>query len=134
MVSRSMNQVLLRSINTTVVSILPVISLLVVGAFIMGAVTLEEFSIALLVGLIAGAYSSVFVAAPILVWAKEREPRYRSIRQRLSSSGIDISENASEGNEAPRVVAAAADGETASSAPLPVTGTVIPPRPRKKKK
>ena len=134
MVSRSMNQVLLRSINTTVVSILPVISLLVVGAFIMGAVTLEEFSIALLVGLIAGAYSSVFVAAPILVWAKEREPRYRSIRQRLSSSGIDISENESEGNEAPRVVAAAADGETASSAPRPVTGTVIPPRPRKKKK
>lgn len=129
MVSRSMNQVLLRSINTTVVSILPVVSLLVVGAFIMGAVTLEEFSIALLVGLIAGAYSSVFVAAPILVWAKEREPRYRSIRQRLSAAGVDIGENATESTETVSVPAApSADG------PAVVGNVVIPPRPRKKKK
>jgi preprotein translocase subunit SecF len=90
MVSLSMNQVLLRSLNTTITSLLPVISLLVIGAEIMGAITLQEFSIALFVGLIVGAYSSLFVAAPVLVWLKEREPRNRTIRERLAAQGVDV--------------------------------------------
>ena len=94
MTSLSMNQVLLRSLNTSIVSILPVISLLVVGAGIMGAVTLEEFSIALLVGLVVGAYSSIGVAAPVLVWLKEREPKNRTIRERLASQGVDVAHKA----------------------------------------
>ena len=84
--SLSMNEVLLRSLNTSVVALLPVISMLVVGAGILGAVTLEEFSIALLVGMISGAYSSIFVAAPIVVWLKEREPRNRALSERLEAS------------------------------------------------
>jgi preprotein translocase subunit SecF len=94
MTSISMNQVLLRSLNTSIVSILPVISLLVVGAGIMGAVTLEEFSIALLVGLVVGAYSSIGVAAPVLVWLKEREPKNRTIRERLAAQGVDVTRKA----------------------------------------
>lgn len=89
MVSLSMNQVLLRSLNTSITSLLPVISLLVVGAQIMGAVTLEEFSIALFIGLAVGTYSSLFVAAPVLVWLKEKEPKNRTIRERLEAQGLD---------------------------------------------
>ena len=94
MTSLSMNQVLLRSLNTSIVSILPVISLLVVGAGIMGAVTLEEFSIALLVGMVVGAYSSIGVAAPVLVWLKEKEPKNRTIRERLAAQGVDVTRKA----------------------------------------
>jgi preprotein translocase subunit SecF len=90
MTSLSMNQVLLRSLNTSIISILPVVALLVVGAGIMGAVTLEEFSVALLVGMVAGAYSSIGVAAPVLVWLKEREPKNKAIRERLAAQGVDI--------------------------------------------
>ncbi len=78
MVSLSMNQVLMRSINTTVVALLPVLSILLVGAVLLGAVTLEEFGLALFVGMLSGAYSSIFVAAPIATRLREREARYRS--------------------------------------------------------
>jgi len=69
----SLNQVVMRSVNTTITSVLPVLAVLVVGRFILGAVTLQEFAIALLVGLIVGTYSSLFVATPIVAWLKERE-------------------------------------------------------------
>jgi preprotein translocase subunit SecF len=82
MVNRSMNQVLMRSINTSFVALLPVASLLVVGSGILGAATLRDFALALFVGLLVGAYSSIFVATPILAWLKEREPRYVALRER----------------------------------------------------
>ena len=127
MTSLSMNQVLLRSINTTVVSLLPVLALLVVGAEIMGAVTLEEFAVALTVGLGVGAYSSIFVAAPVLVFLKERQPRFRSIRERLQSQGV-----ATDRATVPATRTVDAGGDAApTSAPRTATG-VIPPRPRKK--
>ena len=86
-VNLSMNQTLARSINTSLVAILPVLSVLVVGAQILGATTLQYFGFALVIGLISGAYSSIFIASPILAELKEREPRYRSIRQKLESRG-----------------------------------------------
>ncbi len=67
-VTRSVNEVFMRSVNTTITSVLPVLSLLVIGRFVLGAVTLQEFSIALLVGLLAGTYSSLFVASPLVAW------------------------------------------------------------------
>ena len=70
LINVSTNQVLLRSINTTLASALPVASLLLVGAGLFGQVTLREFAIALLVGMLTGAYSSIFVAAPLLGWLK----------------------------------------------------------------
>lgn len=85
MVNRSMNQVLMRSLNTSFVALLPVFSLLVVGSWIFGALALREFALALFVGLLTGAYSSIFVATPILAWWKEREPRYRAIRERSAA-------------------------------------------------
>lgn len=71
--SFSLNQVLMRCVNATLTSVLPVAAVLVVGRFILGAVTLQEFAVALLIGLLVGAYSSLFVATPIVAWLKERE-------------------------------------------------------------
>jgi preprotein translocase subunit SecF len=145
MINRSMNQVLLRSLNTSITALLPVIALLVVGAGIMGAVTLREFSVALFIGLSVGAYSSIFVAAPVLVWLKEREPKNRTVRERLAASGASLTGLGG----APRAAAAEVVAEPVPStgaddepgtAPRPMprppsapTGA-IPPRPRKKTK
>ena len=84
MVNRSLNQVLMRSLNTSFVAVLPVVSLLVVGRFGLGAVGLQDFALALFVGLLTGAYSSIYVATPIVAVLKEREPKYRSIRERVA--------------------------------------------------
>jgi preprotein translocase subunit SecF len=79
MVNLSMNQTLARSINTSLVAILPVFSVLAVGAYILGATTLQNYGLALFVGLMSGAYSSIFIASPLLAWMKEREPRFREL-------------------------------------------------------
>ena len=86
MVNLSMNQTLARSINTSLVAILPVLSVLVVGAYILGATTLQNYGLALFVGLMSGAYSSIFIASPLLAWMKEREPRYRELAARVNRS------------------------------------------------
>jgi preprotein translocase subunit SecF len=82
MVNRSLNAVLMRSLSTSLVALLPVLSLLIVGSVIMGATALEDFALALAAGLFIGSYSSIFVAAPLLAWWKEKEPQYRALRQR----------------------------------------------------
>jgi preprotein translocase subunit SecF len=76
LVNISTNQVLLRSINTTLSSALPVISLLLIGAGLFGQVTLREFAIALLVGMMTGAYSSIFLASPLLGLLKARSATF----------------------------------------------------------
>jgi preprotein translocase subunit SecF len=76
-VNMSLNQVLMRSLNTSLVVLLPIGALL-----LFGGETLKDFAFALFVGLTTGAYSSVFLAAPLLGQLKEREPRYRQLRAR----------------------------------------------------
>ena len=111
----SLNQVIMRSINTTITSVLPVVSLLVVGSLFMGATSLQEFAIALLIGLLVGSYSSLFVAMPTVAKLKQREPHWaeqdRSAEVLSASNSI---ENAA--------VTLAADRYDRSA----------PPRPRKK--
>jgi preprotein translocase subunit SecF len=87
MVNLSMNQTLARSINTSLVAIMPVLSVLVIGSFILGDTSLQAFGLALVIGLTSGAYSSIFIASPLLAFMKEREPRYVTIRQRIESRG-----------------------------------------------
>ena len=89
-VNLSMNQTLARSINTSLVAILPILAVLVLGADILGATTLEYFGLALFIGLTSGAYSSIFIASPIVAMMKEREPRYTQIRQRLEARNVGI--------------------------------------------
>jgi len=84
-VNLSMNQVLMRSINTSLVAIMPILSILVIGSLALGASALQDFGLALFIGLLTGAYSSIFIASPVLADLKEREPRYLQIRQRLAA-------------------------------------------------
>lgn len=86
-VNLSMNQVLARSLNTSLVAILPILSILVIGAWVLGATALDDFGLALFIGLTTGAYSSIFIASPLLALMKEREPRYAEIRRRLQQGG-----------------------------------------------
>jgi preprotein translocase subunit SecF len=89
MVNLSMNQTLARSINTSLVAIIPVLAVLVVGSLFLGATSLQSFGVALVIGLTSGAYSSIFIASPLLALMKEREPRYVTIRQRIEARGGD---------------------------------------------
>jgi preprotein translocase subunit SecF len=84
-VNLSMNQTLARSINTSLVAILPILAVLILGADILGATTLQYFGLALLIGLTSGAYSSIFIASPLVAMLKELEPRYVAIRQKLEA-------------------------------------------------
>ena len=93
-VRRSLNQVFMRSMNTTISSILPVGSILVIGGYIMGQDVMLEFALALFIGMIAGTYSSVFVAAPMVAKLKEREETYARIRRRATERGLlDVAEH-----------------------------------------
>lgn len=88
-VNLSMNQVLMRSANTSLTSLLPIGSLLFVGSFLLGAATLREFALALFIGVSAGTYSSIFIASPLLAIWKEREDRWERIRRRVARKGVE---------------------------------------------
>ncbi|MFO7249161.1 MAG: protein translocase subunit SecF [Actinomycetes bacterium] len=82
--NRALNATLVRSLNTTLVAILPVASILFIGTTLLGAGTLRDLSLALFVGMIVGTYSSLCVATPLLAALKEREPRYAALARRVA--------------------------------------------------
>ena len=134
-VNVSMNQVLMRSLNTSIAALLPVLSLLLIGSGLLGAVALREFALALLVGLATGAYSSIFIATPLVGILKERSEQYRSMRGHLSV-GVDMAHLMHTGAPVGRRAAArAAIDASQGIAPAPVAVETLlshPPRPRKK--
>jgi preprotein translocase subunit SecF len=79
----AVNQTLMRSINTSVIALLPVAGLLFVGAGLLGVGTLKDLALVLFVGLAAGTYSSIFLATPIVADLKEREPEQIALRKRV---------------------------------------------------
>ncbi|MFD8568179.1 protein translocase subunit SecF [Streptomyces sp. NPDC059639] len=81
--NRSINSTLVRSINTTVVALLPVAGLLFIGGGFLGAGMLNDISLSLFVGLAAGAYSSIFIATPLVADLKEREPKMKALKKRV---------------------------------------------------
>lgn len=83
--NRSINGTLVRSINTTVVALLPVAGLLFVGGGVLGAGMLNDISLALFVGLAAGAYSSIFIATPLVADLKSREPQMKALTKRVKA-------------------------------------------------
>ncbi len=125
-INTTMNQVLMRTLNTTASSMIPVLSILVIGAGVMGASALSEFAIALLVGMLTGAYSSIFVATPLLALMRSGDERWRgddadralgedlrslvmggvptSVRSRTAASGRTghRTDSASDGSASPR--------------------------------
>ncbi|MDH3729779.1 MAG: protein translocase subunit SecF [Acidimicrobiia bacterium] len=88
-VNLSMNLVLMRSINTSLTSLLPVGSLLFVGSYLLGAATLREFALALFVGIAAGTYSSIFVASPLLAVWKSKEEKWQRVDRKLARKASD---------------------------------------------
>jgi preprotein translocase subunit SecF len=129
MVNLSMNQTLARSINTSLVAIMPVLAVLLVGADLLGATTLQNYGLALFVGLMSGAYSSIFIASPLLAWMKEREPRFRDLAERVAQR--------SEHRILSPASAALLTGEGAQRAvgvPRSTRATTVTPRARKQKR
>ncbi|MHB8512513.1 MAG: protein translocase subunit SecF [Actinomycetota bacterium] len=82
MVNKSVNQTVMRSINTSLSSLLPVGALLFVGVYVFGADTLKDLALALFIGITVGSYSSIFLGPPLLAIMKEKEPRYRQLAAR----------------------------------------------------
>jgi preprotein translocase subunit SecF len=146
-VNISMNQVLMRSLNTSISSVLPVLALLVLGSGVFGAVALQEFAIALFVGLLTGAYSSIYIATPLLAIMKEREPKYRVLAGQLSL-GADMAHLATVGapvsKRQARASVAASPSDSTHVSPAGGTEEAVvesvaavlthPPRPRKKRR
>lgn len=83
----AVNQTLVRSINTSLIALLPVASILFVGAGLLGAGTLKDLSLALFVGLATGTYSSIFIATPLLASLHEREPAMQALARRVAAKG-----------------------------------------------
>ena len=100
MANLGVNQTLVRSLNTSVVAVLPVASILFIGAFLLGAGTLRDIALALFVGIIVGTFSSVFLATPMLVKLVEREPAYREHTARVLAARA-AAPKATEGAEEP---------------------------------
>lgn len=150
----SMNQVLMRSINTSFSSIVPVVSLLLIGAGVLGQGTLAEFALALLIGMLTGAYSSIFVAVPLLGMLKSSDSAWdsRNIPRAVGEALRNMVMGGSIGSRRTRTVAATAarsnDRFTATgpddeveSGPKPTESAAQAkaalshaPRPRKKKR
>ncbi len=115
----SMNQVLMRSLNTSMTSLVPIGSLLVVGSLLLGAATLQEFALALFIGVAAGTYSSIFIATPLLtVWKEREEDWARAARRRSGAGALTAAE----------VTVEAAKERVATAAPA------RPPKHRKKRR
>jgi preprotein translocase subunit SecF len=125
-VNLSMNQVLMRSINTSLTSLLPVGSLLLVGFLAIGAETLKEFALALFIGIAVGTYSSMFVASPLLDMWKERESEWERRQRR---AGKAVTED---------VVPSATPSPSTETTPAvpsaPTTATPRPPKQRRKRR
>ncbi len=131
----SMNQVLMRSANTSISSVLPVIALLVVGAGIFHASTLSEFAVALLLGMLTGTYSSIFVAAPMLAALKNRAEPWQRAKGRVVT-GADLRELVLGGAPKSRR-SRDGEGNTAHDASPSDDATAIlqhAPRPRKRRR
>ncbi len=113
LVNASMNQVVYRSINTSVTSLLPVGALLIIGAQVLGATTLQDLALALFIGMAIGVYSSLFVAGPMFAWLKQREPEEQ--RRAAKVAAQDAGEEPAEAAVAPQ---APAPGSPEARAPI----------------
>ncbi|GIH46535.1 preprotein translocase subunit SecF [Microbispora rosea] len=92
--NNALSHTLIRSLNTSLVAILPVAAILFIGTTLLGAGTLKDLSLALFVGMIVGTYSSLCVATPILVTLKEREPKWQALAQRVHAKQVSAAKTA----------------------------------------
>jgi preprotein translocase subunit SecF len=118
--NQALNQTLVRSINTSVIALLPVAAILFIGAGLLGAGELKDLALVLFVGMLSGTYSSICIATPVLADLKEREPQYRALAKR-------VAQRAAGGRAARRAAArAGAGGAPAALGALDDDGTGEP--------
>ncbi|HUB22972.1 MAG TPA: protein translocase subunit SecF [Streptosporangiaceae bacterium] len=110
----ALNQTLVRSINTSLIALLPVAAILFVGGGLLGAGELKDLALVLLVGMLSGTYSSIFIATPVLADLKEREPQYKALAKRVSV-------RTSGGRAAKRAATKAQAGSRAAGTTAPAT-------------
>lgn len=121
--NQSINGTLVRSINTTVVALLPVAGLLFIGGGFLGAGMLNDISLSLFVGLAAGAYSSIFIATPLVADLKGREPQMKALKKRVlakraaaTAQGAPLPAEGAEESDEPQDVTPAGTGASSSRA------------------
>ncbi|MGV8968219.1 MAG: protein translocase subunit SecF [Cellulomonas sp.] len=131
MANLAVNQTLVRSINTSVVALLPVTSILFVGTFILGAGTLRDISLALFVGMLVGTFSSIFLATPLEVTFREHEPKMKLHTAKVLELRAQAEAGGS-GTEAAALAGVAAYG--AHLLPGQHLGTAAQPKRRKTSK
>jgi preprotein translocase subunit SecF len=146
----AVNQTIVRSINTTLIALMPVGSILVVGTIVLGTGPLKDLSLALFVGIAVGAYSSIFIAPALLALFKEREPGMQALRRRVlakrAQSGVTAGTPVAAGavagaagaadaarvQDRPKAASATAGAPTASSRPVRPTSAAGRPQPARK--
>jgi preprotein translocase subunit SecF len=114
----ALNQTLVRSMNTSLTALLPVASILFVGAGLLGAGTLKDLALVLFVGMLSGTYSSIFIATPVLAGLKERDPKYRDL-------AVKVNRRIAGG----RSRAATGTADTSGAAAVTVPGALDEPAP-----
>jgi preprotein translocase subunit SecF len=117
----ALNQTLVRSINTSLTALIPVASILFVGAGLLGAGTLKDLALVLFVGMLSGTYSSIFIATPVLADLKERDPQYKELAVKVSRrlAGSRTQRASAE------TVSATADTATATAAGTTATAVTV---------
>jgi preprotein translocase subunit SecF len=126
LVNSSMNEVVYRSINTSITSLLPVGALLFIGAQLLGATTLQDLALALFIGMAVGIYSSLFVAGPFFAFLKMREPREQRRAAKVAQADAAGGSEAGGGSHAaevpePEPVASPAPAPGSPEARAPIT-------------
>jgi preprotein translocase subunit SecF len=125
----AVNQTLMRSINTSLISLLPVAGLLFIGVGLLGVGTIKDLALILFVGLAVGAYSSLFLATPIVVDLKEIEPEYRALTKRVMAKRASAARAAAAPAPATATVAT---GSSGAPAPAPRPGSRPARKPRRR--
>lgn len=121
----AVNQTLVRSINTTVVALLPITALLLVGVFVLGPGTLLDLSVALFIGVTVGAYSSIFIATPLYAQLREREPEMQQLAARAAKLQAKAERRAAAAaNQRTAVPASAGAGGAREPGPTEAAGAV----------
>jgi preprotein translocase subunit SecF len=124
----AVNQTLMRSINTSLIALLPVAGLLFVGAGILGVGTIKDLALILFVGLASGAYSSLFLATPIVVDLTERDPQYKALARRVAAKRASDAKRVADAE-----LAGVAAAPTRRSGPAPAPRVGARPERRKRK-
>jgi preprotein translocase subunit SecF len=136
-VNLAVNQTLVRSINTSIIALLPIAAILFAGVVLPGAGPLKDLSLALFIGVAVGAYSSVFVAPALLAGFKEREPAMQALAKRVAARQGKAATTGATPSASPRAAAASSDGdldeevaEEATAEPVGATSGATAARPR----